>query len=585
MVNLTIDGMPVEAEEGKTVLQVAKDLGIWIPTLCYNEILDPYASCRICLVEVTAGGRSRLEASCAAPVEEGVEVLTSSERVLESRRVVLELMLARWPHVKVLQELAETLGVEKSRFPTKEEKDECILCGQCVRVCSEVVGAHVLSFANRGIESVVMTPFERESEICLACGACAYVCPTNTITIKEPVEREVAHSELVLGPATPIHVTFRQAVPNVPVIDRESCVHFKTGACKICERFCEPEAINHEMEDQIEEIEVGAIIAATGFEAFDCSRMAAYGYGRLPNVLTSLEFERMNNAGSPTGGKILCENGKPAESIAILHCVGSRDENYNEYCSRVCCMYAMKFAHLAREKTGAQVYEFYIDIRAFGKGYEEFYKRMLEEDVTFIRGKGAEVTEVAETPEEEGKLIVKCEDTLLGVVRRIPVDMVVLGAGLEARRDAAEVAKQIGVNLSRDGFFMERHPKLAPIATVADGVFVAGACQGPKDIPDTVAQGLGAAGEALSMIDRGVVEIEPIASVIDEEHCGGCMICIGVCPFNAIDFNTEKRISVIEEVLCKGCGTCVAACPSGAATQRGFKDVQILAEVEGALAF
>ncbi|MCL5960715.1 MAG: 4Fe-4S dicluster domain-containing protein, partial [Chloroflexi bacterium] len=308
-----------------------------------------------------------------------------------------------------------------------------------------------------------------------------------------------------------------------------------------------------------------------------------YGYGVLDNVLSSLEFERLSHASGPTGGKILLKDGTPPKSVAILHCIGSRDENYNEYCSRVCCMYSMKFAHLVREKIQAQVYEFYIDIRAYGKGYEEFYKRLLHEDVIFVRGKGAEVSNLAETPEERGKLIVKCEDTLLGVVRRVPVDMVILAAGLEAAKGTAEVARVFSISRSKDGFFLEKHPKLAPVETASDGILIAGACQGPKDIPDSVAQGAAASAVALSMLDRGKVEIEPIVSCIDPEACAGCKICIATCPFNVIHFDEERKISVVEEATCKGCGTCVAACPSGAATQKGYSDEQIFAEMEGGL--
>ncbi len=313
--------------------------------------------------------------------------------------------------------------------------------------------------------------------------------------------------------------------------------------------------------------------------------MPQYGYGRLPNVVTGLEFEIMSNAGGPTGGQIVMENGEAPKSVGILHCIGSRDENNNPYCSRVCCMYAMKFAHLVREKLGpeAPVYEFYIDVRAFGKGYEEFYSRVLSEDVIFVRGKGAEVTEVAEEPEEEGKLVIKCEDTLLGELRRIPVDMVLLAVGLEPQADAQDVAHTMSLSCTDGGFFLEQHPKLAPVATSTDGVMIAGACQSPKDIPDSVAQGAAAAAGALALIDAGHVSIEPITSEIDEDLCSGCKTCIELCPYTAIEFDEEEKVSKVQEVLCKGCGTCVAACPSGAAHQRGFSDKQILAEMEGAL--
>ncbi|MCL5256204.1 MAG: CoB--CoM heterodisulfide reductase iron-sulfur subunit A family protein, partial [Chloroflexi bacterium] len=332
-------------------------------------------------------------------------------------------------------------------------------------------------------------------ELCTGCGLCQEKCPS-----KVPSEFEE-----MLGTRKAIYTPFPQAVPNKPIIDTANCRYFQTGKCRICEKLCPREAVDYEQTDQIVEAEVGAIILATGFDLFDCAEMPTLGYPKYDNVITSLQFERLCHASGPTGGKILKKDGTEPESVAILHCVGSRDENHSEYCSRVCCMYSLKFSHLVHEKTNARIYEFYIDMRAFGKGYEEFYKRIMKEGTTFIRGKGAEVTNVAERPEERGKLIVKAEDTLLGAVRRVPVDMVVLSAGLRPAQDAADVARTFSISRSQDGFFMERHPKLAPVATAADGVFIAGTCQGPKDIPDTVAQGAAAAAAALSLIDLGKV--------------------------------------------------------------------------------
>jgi len=243
----------------------------------------------------------------------------------------------------------------------------------------------------------------------------------------------------------------------------------------------------------------------------------------------------------------------------------------------------MKFAHLVKEHTEAEVYEFYIDIRSFGKGYEEFYNRVLNEGTIFIRSRPAEITNIAEKPEEEGKLIIQFEDTLIGLQRRLPVDMVILSSALESRADAEEVARLLNISRTADGFFLERHPKLEPVATMTDGIFVAGCCQGPKDIPDTVAQGSAAAARVLSMISRGKIEIEAATAVIDEELCSGCKTCNNLCPFNAISFDEEKKVSRINEALCKGCGTCVAACPSGAITGRHFTTKQIMAEIEGVL--
>jgi heterodisulfide reductase subunit A len=269
--------------------------------------------------------------------------------------------------------------------------------------------------------------------------------------------------------------------------------------------------------------------------------------------------------------------------VAILHCIGSRDVNYHEYCSRVCCMYALKYAHLIHEKVGhdTQVYNFYIDMRCFGKGYEEFYKRCQEEGTRFIRGKVAEITDQAVKPEEEGKLIAIAEDTLLGRRLRVPVDMVVLCVAMQARSDAKEMGRVFGINQGADGFFLEEHPKLGPLNTATDGVFLAGACQGPKDIPDTVSQASGAAVKALALATLGKVEVPPIISWIDPDVCAGCRTCIELCPYTAIEYNARMGVSVVNEALCKGCGSCAGFCPSGAAQVKHFNEKQIFAELEG----
>jgi heterodisulfide reductase subunit A len=354
--------------------------------------------------------------------------------------------------------------------------------------------------------------------------------------------------------------------------------------CRICSDACERKAIDHLMADTIHELDVGAIIVATGFEPYDLKKLPRYGYGRFANVISALEFERLCHASGPTGGKIVTKQGESPKSVAILHCIGSRDENHLEYCSRVCCMYSLKFAYLVKEHTEAEVYNFYLDMRAFGKGYEEFYKRVMREGVHFIRGKAAEVTDVAEHSDEEGKLVVVAEDTLMGATRRVPVEMVILSAGLKPRSDALDVSHTFSLGCAQGGFFLEKHPKLAPVDTATEGIFLAGTCQGPKDIPDSVAQGAAAAAGALALIDKGKVVLEPIRAYIDAELCAGCKLCIGNCPFAAIDFNEEKKVSEVIRELCQGCGTCVAGCPSGAAHQENFEDSQIFAEIEGALA-
>jgi len=354
--------------------------------------------------------------------------------------------------------------------------------------------------------------------------------------------------------------------------------------CMECVKACQVNAIFQDMEDETIEVDVGNIIVATGYDSFDPTPIYNYGYGRLDNVLTALEFERMINASGPTSGDVLMKDGSHPKTVGIIHCVGSRDEKYHEYCSQVCCMYSMKLSHLIREHVpGTQVTEFYIDLRCVGKNFEEFYNRVLDEGTTFVRGRPAEVTNIAESPEEEGKLIIIGEDTLVGRQRRVPVDMVVLSTALQPRADVEEVGRMFSISRSADGFFLEKHPKLDPVATMNDGIFVVGCCQSPKDIPQTVAQASAAAARALAAISAGSIEVEAATSVVIEELCSGCKTCSDLCPYSAISFDEEKKVSSINDALCKGCGVCVAACPSGAIIGRHFTTEQLMAEIEGAL--
>ena len=349
--------------------------------------------------------------------------------------------------------------------------------------------------------------------------------------------------------------------------------------CLSCWYACEPGAINHDMEEQVEEIDVGTIILATGFEMYDAHMMPQYGYGRLENVYTALEVERLTNAGGPTSGAIRLKDGREPQSVAILHCIGSRDRQHNAYCSRVCCMYSMKLAHLIREKTHAEVYEFYFDITAYGKGYTEFYDRVQEEGVIFIRGKGAQVEGT-----EGGRLLVRAEETLLGEIVEIPVDMVVLATAMVPATDAEEVAQLFHITRGEDGFFLEAHPKLRPVETATEGIFLAGTCQAPKDIPDTVAQASGAAAQALGLLQRGSVEIEPITAEVLSLRCVACGLCVEVCPFGSIEMIEQRGqpVAEINPALCKGCGVCVAACRGRAMTLHGYSDQQLLLQL-GAL--
>jgi heterodisulfide reductase subunit A len=410
---------------------------------------------------------------------------------------------------------------------------------------------------------------------CTGCGVCVEKCP------KKVVDKEFGAG---LSYRKAIYIPFPQAVPNIPVIDRLNCTFFEKGTCKACEIFCPAGAIRFDQEDEILTLRVGNIILATGYDLFDARRISQYGYGRLRNVFTSLEFERMCSASGPTGGRIVLRDGITSpQSVGIIHCVGSRDRRYNNYCSAICCMQSLKFAHLVKERTHAHVYNLYIDIRTPGKDYNEFYQRLLDEGTTFIRGKVAEVSNIPNYPNEEGKLVIQVEDTLIGHQRRIPVDMVILSVGLQPRQDAQEVAQKFGITCNADGWFVERHPKLDPVATMTDGVFIAGCAQGPKDIPFSVAQGSAAAARVLSIIGEGQVEIEAAMAIVDETACVGCQECILSCPYQAIEFLPATQKAHVIEPLCKGCGTCVASCLSKSIRLRHFTDEQLVAEMVGAM--
>jgi heterodisulfide reductase subunit A len=412
---------------------------------------------------------------------------------------------------------------------------------------------------------------------CIGCNVCEEKCPWKTDS----------EFEMGLAKRKAVYIPFAQAIPHLAVVDPNLCAYIKSDGkkCGACIKVCEAQAITPEtllkQTDQIVDFDVGTIIVATGYDQFDPSVIPQYGYGKYDNVLTGLHFERMTCAAGPTGGKILLKDGRQPERVAIVHCVGSRDQNYHEYCSRVCCMYGLKYAHLIKELAKADVYEFYIDMRCFGEGYEEFYKRLSEEGVNFIRGKVAKITDEALTDEEKGKLVVVSEDTLLGKLVRVPVDMVILCSALEARSDAGNVAKLFTLNRRADGFFLERHVKLDPVATPTDGIFIAGCCEGPRDIPDTVAQAEATAAKALSLISKGTITTEAAVSTVDESICHGCGRCEEICAFHApkVASKNGTLVSTINETLCKGCGACAVVCPTGAISIKHFTQDEILAQV------
>ncbi|PIU67751.1 MAG: disulfide reductase, partial [Armatimonadetes bacterium CG07_land_8_20_14_0_80_40_9] len=411
-------------------------------------------------------------------------------------------------------------------------------------------------------------------EKCTGCGVCYTKCP----------KKLASEFDLGIGIRKAIYVPFPQAVPNIPVIDKENCIYFIKGKCKVCEKFCPANAIDFEQEDVLIEEKVGAIIVATGFDTFDPTVFQEYGYGRYKDVITSLQFERLINASGPTGGEVKRpSDGKHPKRVAFIQCVGSRDDTVGRpYCSKVCCMYTAKHTILLKEhEPDSKSYVFYIDIRAPGKGYEEFVRRAQEEyGATYIRGK------VAKIYERGGKLVLKAEDTLIGKQVEIEVDLVVLAVGIEPKKDAKDLARKLNISYDTYGFYNEAHPKLRPVETLTDGIYLAGVCQGVKDIPDAVAQGSAAAAKVCGLFSSDELITDPLTSVVDKDLCVGCCACISACPFNAIEEEVleertgERIVAKVNETLCKGCGVCVATCPSKAVSLKGWTDEQVLREVE-----
>jgi heterodisulfide reductase subunit A len=405
---------------------------------------------------------------------------------------------------------------------------------------------------------------------CSACGECAKVCPI------------IAPNEFDVGLATrhAIYSPFAQAVPATYIIDMNLCLN-KEGVvvCDKCMKACDRQAIKYEMKPETVELEVGTIIVATGADVFDPSVLPYYGYGKLPNVITSLEFERLINAGGPSGGHLI----RPSDMqipkrVAFIQCVGSRsDRNGRLYCSNVCCMNTIKDSLLIKEHwPDTEIYVFYVDIRAYGKGFEDLYQRARKAGVLFIRGLPAEIKEDKKTR----NLWLVGENTLQKELYRINVDMAILSVGLEARKDSEMIQRLLTLSRNTDGFFLEAHPKLRPVDAATGGVFFAGCAESPKDIKDSVTQASAAAARAGILMAQGKVTVEAITPITFPEKCKACGLCTKVCPYNAITLNKEQKRVTIIEAACGGCGTCAAECPFGALTQSHFTDEQITAQID-----
>jgi heterodisulfide reductase subunit A len=423
-------------------------------------------------------------------------------------------------------------------------------------------------------------------ELCTGCGLCIQKCPIKKTALNEFEE------ELAVRPA--IYVPFPQAVPNIPVIDRKVCTYFKTGKCGLCKKVCGREAIDFDQQDLLINEKVGSIIIATGYKLYTIDKKpethalkgyGEYGYGKYKDMVNGLQFERIASASGPTSGEILRPSDKTVpKKIVFIQCVGSRDESKGiSYCSKICCMYTAKHAMLYKHKVhDGEAYVFYMDIRAGGKNYEEFVRRAIEEDgVKYIRGR------VSKVYEENGKLIVKGEDTIAGVRVEIDADMVVLATAMVAQSDASKLAQTLGVPYDKYGFINEVHPKLKPVETSTGGIFLAGACNSPRDIPDSVSMASAAAAKALVLFGSDVLEREPVVAKVNEANCAGCFYCKKVCAYSAIELKeiktksgrVLKRVAYVNSGLCQGCGTCNATCPSKSIELLGFKDDQIYAQI------
>jgi heterodisulfide reductase subunit A len=499
LINITIDDQQVRVEEDKTVLEVCEDLGIKIPTLCYHKSLPAYGACRLCLVEAGSERRMKVTASCTHPVWDGLIVRTNTERVLKNRRIMAELLLARCPNVEKVQEVAAELGVTETRFPKKNE--DCILCGLCVRVCAELMKGGAIDFRGRGDKRTIGPAYDRQSPMCMACGACAVICPTGAVDLKtvslhepRPIAAEYDGGLVSRGS---IYIPFQQAIPKVPVIDRETCMHFRRegeDACKSCQDFCPAGAIDYSQEDEVVEIDVGAAILAPGYCLFDAGQNLELGYAWYPNVVTSLQFERLLSASGPHMGEILRPSDRKAPGkIAFIQCVGSRDAERN-YCSSVCCMYATKAAIIAKEHAqDLECHIFYMDLRAFGKGFDAYYERAKDLGVIYTRCRPSSVEEVADT--NNLRIGYMDEDSRFAAKE---FDLVVLSTGLRPPAEVRELAKKFEVALDANGFAVTS--RFHPVQSSRPGVYVCGPFSEPKDIPETVMEASSASAKAMALL-------------------------------------------------------------------------------------
>lgn len=423
--------------------------------------------------------------------------------------------------------------------------------------------------------SVLEKPRYVDEDRCVGCELCTKVCP-----VRVPDEFNESLSQ-----TRAISIYSSHAVPKVAIINPNYCLRLKYNkdVCGKCLEACEAEAINFEQQPETIQLKIGAIVIAVGSEVFDASKMPEFGYGRFQNVISNIKFERISDASGPTSGKILCpKNGEPPKTIVFIQCIGSRDKRFHEYCCRVGCMVSLKQAILTREKLGknANIYICFNDLRAFGKGYEEFYRRARDLGINFVAGLPSEIHSAT-----DGSLYFDVYDRGTNKLLEMHPDLVVLANGLVPSSDLGKISELFHASRSADGFLLEAHPKLRPLESPTAGVFLAGTCQGPKDIPDSVAQASGAAVKVIDLLSSGEIELEPLKAVVNEDLCSGCRICESVCPYAAIEMKTEiiddvERLTAeVVEAMCQGCGLCASACPVNAIEMQHYTNEQVLAQV------
>ena len=422
-----------------------------------------------------------------------------------------------------------------------------------------------------------------KEDVCTGCGLCTEKCP----------QKKVPNDfNLNMDNKRAIYIPFAQAVPKVATIDADYCTMLKTGKCGVCSKVCTAKAIDYTQKDEFVEEKYGAIVVATGFNPISMDKFDEYAYSQSKDVITSLEFERLMNAAGPTAGKLLRpSDGKHPHTLVFVQCVGSRcascAEKGKEYCSKICCMYTAKHAMLTRDKyPDTDVYVFYIDVRTPGKNFDEFYRRAVEEyGVHYIKGM------VGKVSPEGDKLVVQGSDLIANKQIKIDADLVILAAAIEPDKSARPLATMLTASMDTNDFFTEAHPKLRPVESPTAGVFLSGACQGPKDIPETVSQAGAAAAKVIGLLAKDKLTGNPCVAHSDEMMCNGCSSCERVCPYGAITYMDKefrgpnrttliRRVASVNEAICQGCGACTVACPSGAMDLKGFASKQIMAEVD-----